>query len=441
MKRFFATMLALLMVVGMLPMAVFASDANVAYIGETGYTTLAAAVSAATGETTIRLADGVHTMIGISDKNITFTGTQDAVIKIATSGIGCHGSTIKFDGITVKFEDNASYTGLQHTAKVVYENCTILGTQFLYAPTVEFTNCTFTNMTDAYCVWTYGAKDVTFKDCTFNTGGKAILVYTEGETTATIRVLDCTFISDGSAATDKAAVEVGESAYGSKANYTIIIENSTADGFVPNHSNTPLLGNKNDMPADRLEAEIDGVDASAGQLLHHYLTFVVNGGSDIDKIYAVHGTSFDLRNIVPERYGYNFTGWYTDPALKNPITSLELNKDYTLYAGWAMTSSYRYGSFMSDLVMLFNQTYTIPVTATVGGSVTADKANSTVKYDRNLTYTITPDEGYEIASVIVDGVDVGPVTSYTFKRVKEKGHTIEVTFAPIAEAAPAEAAE
>lgn len=46
----------------------------------------------------------------------------------------------------------------------------------------------------------------------------------------------------------------------------------------------------------------------------------------------------------------------------------------------------------------------------------------------NQTFAITPDNGYHIADVLVDGKSVGAVKEYTFKDVTE-GHTIAVTFA------------
>src|SRR5262249_53945027 len=46
----------------------------------------------------------------------------------------------------------------------------------------------------------------------------------------------------------------------------------------------------------------------------------------------------------------------------------------------------------------------------------------------NQTFTITPDAGYHVASVLIDGVGVGPVTSYAFTNVTNN-HTLEATFA------------
>lgn len=53
----------------------------------------------------------------------------------------------------------------------------------------------------------------------------------------------------------------------------------------------------------------------------------------------------------------------------------------------------------------------------------------------NQTVTITPNEGYKIKDVEVDGESVGPVSEYTFKRIKEN-HTINAYFEKIAEPKP-----
>ena len=50
-----------------------------------------------------------------------------------------------------------------------------------------------------------------------------------------------------------------------------------------------------------------------------------------------------------------------------------------------------------------------------------------VREGKNQTFTITPDKGYAVAKVLIDGKDVGAVQSYTFENVK-KNHTIEAVF-------------
>ena len=70
--------------------------------------------------------------------------------------------------------------------------------------------------------------------------------------------------------------------------------------------------------------------------------------------------------------------------------------------------------------------YTITATADDGGSI--DPSGSVrVASGRDKTFTITADEGYEIADVLVDGESVGAVSEYTFENVRKK-HTIEARF-------------
>ena len=69
---------------------------------------------------------------------------------------------------------------------------------------------------------------------------------------------------------------------------------------------------------------------------------------------------------------------------------------------------------------------TIMVTVRGNGSVSPSGwANVPIGGDQ--TFTITPEKGYAVAKVLIDGQSVGAVTSYTFRGITE-GHTIEVIF-------------
>lgn len=71
----------------------------------------------------------------------------------------------------------------------------------------------------------------------------------------------------------------------------------------------------------------------------------------------------------------------------------------------------------------------LTITASSGpnGAVTPSGV-TTVSYGATPTYTITPDAGYHVADVLVDGTSVGAVTSYTFPPVTTN-KTISATFA------------
>jgi len=69
--------------------------------------------------------------------------------------------------------------------------------------------------------------------------------------------------------------------------------------------------------------------------------------------------------------------------------------------------------------------YEIAASAGTNGSVTPN--DSWVLYNTPQTVTITPASGHKIASVLVDGVSVGAVSSYTFSNVSA-AHTLQATF-------------
>ena len=73
--------------------------------------------------------------------------------------------------------------------------------------------------------------------------------------------------------------------------------------------------------------------------------------------------------------------------------------------------------------------FAITATAGEGGTITTeDLTDGKVTEGESATFTITPNSGYEIADVKVDGQSVGKKTSYTFSDVDEE-HKIEATFA------------
>ena len=74
----------------------------------------------------------------------------------------------------------------------------------------------------------------------------------------------------------------------------------------------------------------------------------------------------------------------------------------------------------------YDSYYTIKATAGAGGSI-SPSGNVSVREGRDQTFTITPDKGYAVANVKIDGKSIGAVKSYTFENVS-RTHTIEVIF-------------
>ncbi|MGD9053204.1 MAG: CAP domain-containing protein [Desulfobacterales bacterium] len=83
--------------------------------------------------------------------------------------------------------------------------------------------------------------------------------------------------------------------------------------------------------------------------------------------------------------------------------------------------------------------YTITATAGTGGSI-APQGNVEVDQGSDITFTITPDAGYSVTEVLVDGETKAIATTYTFSNVSSN-HTLAVNFAlnqlpPTANAGP-----
>ena len=81
---------------------------------------------------------------------------------------------------------------------------------------------------------------------------------------------------------------------------------------------------------------------------------------------------------------------------------------------------------VSTGIVIYSPCYTIKASAGANGSISPAGWCSVVE-NGSQTFTFTPDKGYTVAKVLVDGKSVGAVKSYTFKNVT-KDHTIEVIF-------------
>ena len=148
--------------------------------------------------------------------------------------------------------------------------------------------------------------------------------------------------------------------------------------------------------------------------------------------------STDLVLYAPTREGYVFQGWYLgkdDEAAKaskkgdlyyvNWENIHHMGEEPTLYA-----SSY-YKKYYNNSNVLFlyakwekAEYYTVTTEAVGGGTIVGE--NTVTSLDAP-TYTFTPNEGYKIKDVKIDGVSVGAVEAYTFEEIAGD-HTVSVEF-------------
>lgn len=259
-NRFLAALLAVAMMLQMLPMLAFAEDAtgtgetNKAWIGEMGYPSLEAAVTAAGDGATITLGEGVYSLGGtqntqkVTTKSLTFVGAgvdktkwqiQAPQTKYGSDG-WCNYSFDGSDSITfqdmtvigsvypdgtIKAEDTQGYVRVQN---ITLKDCVFNGRADYWGYTsTTFDNVTFnapgtaeSEINDTnYSLWTYTGKTYTFRDCTFNSKGKTINVYRHvdpGED-VTVNFENCTVNSNFAtfALFSKTALNINDSYMGS----------------------------------------------------------------------------------------------------------------------------------------------------------------------------------------------------------------------------------
>jgi hypothetical protein len=132
-------------------------------------------------------------------------------------------------------------------------------------------------------------------------------------------------------------------------------------------------------------------------------------------VIAVEGDSQqeDHTFTITPNQGYHIVDVKVDNISQGPISFYTFNgvyADHTISATFAI-----------------NTYNTITATAGANGSITPS-GKVIVNYGANKTFTIKPNTSYHVADVLVDGVSVGAVTTYTFNNVTGD-HTISATFA------------
>ena len=148
---------------------------------------------------------------------------------------------------------------------------------------------------------------------------------------------------------------------------------------------------------------------TGGEATSYTLTFDTNGGSAIAPITQDYGTAITAP-ADPTKTGYTFAGWTPAIPTTMPAENLTVTAQWRYNGGGSSGYSY----------------YTTKAAAGTGGSI-SPSGNVSVREGADQTFTITPDKGYAVANVKIDGKSIGAVKSYTFENVS-RTHTIEVIF-------------
>ena len=156
-----------------------------------------------------------------------------------------------------------------------------------------------------------------------------------------------------------------------------------------------------------------------GAVIGYKITFDANGGQcDTTSMYT--DTTGKLSALpTPTRGGYTFDGWFTEQSGGTMVTAETVyDENTTLYAHWTAIPS--------------ATTYLVDVMESVHGTVTASP--KWASKGRIVTLTVTPDEGYDLATLTVtdkngnkmEVTDNGDGT-YMFKMPASKV-TVKATF-------------
>ena len=171
------------------------------------------------------------------------------------------------------------------------------------------------------------------------------------------------------------------------------------------------------MPNDNVEVKAIFEKDAPPAPTEFIVTFDGNGGTP--SVGSMTTTNQKLSSLPSaSRSKHSFDGWYTEKSGGTKITTdTVLHANITVYAHWTYiggggSSGYSY--------------YTIKATAGAGGSI-SPSGDVSVREGWSQTFTITPDKGYAVANVKIDGKRIGAVKSYTFENVR-RTHTIEVIF-------------
>ena len=199
-KRILACLLALMMIIGILPVMALA-DNTVVMPDD-----LADAVTAAQSGDTIYLGEGTYTLYkkgaNVINKNLTFVGAgADKTTwlvgpkvpdpaKFGTEynsdySFDVRGTetkeTVTFKNMTLQ-SGRVDYLGFAGTDNTVVEDCVIEGKTFYWGYTsATFKNTTFVCPKGDYAIWTYSSPTMTFDHCVFNSSGKVINVPSSGD--------------------------------------------------------------------------------------------------------------------------------------------------------------------------------------------------------------------------------------------------------------------
>lgn len=193
------------------------------------------------------------------------------------------------------------------------------------------------------------------------------------------------------------------------------------------------------MTAKNLVVSINGVEVSPDENNHFVIDNVNNdivvtytGELEIKKFEPTLKFNAEGGNVEASKTGvFNYGEWitYTITPAEGYVGIAYVNGEKTSYSDNKLEIEV---TTELDVEIVFEkQTFEILLMISAGGTVdVADGSTNPVTYGEDVTFVMTPDAGYEIKSVKVDGEEVSWASdnTYTFTNVTTDNHTLDVTF-------------
>ncbi|GHT19680.1 hypothetical protein AGMMS4957_04470 [Bacteroidia bacterium] len=230
--------------------------------------------------------------------------------------------------------------------------------------------------------------------------------------------------------------------------FTITTSAGSGGGILPNGNVTVNHGGEQtfvftpDADYEIANVWIDGVDNSAAVAMGGYTftnvvahhTIIVSFKQRAAQTCTITASAGSGGNISPSG-NVNISQGGSQTFYFTPATGYEIDKvqvDGTNNVSAVANGTYTFPNVTTNhtIAVTFKQKqYTITVSAGANGSI-SPASNQTVNYGDSRTFTFTPNAGYEINKVLVDGVnDASAVANgtYTFANVTAN-HTLAVAF-------------
>jgi len=207
--------------------------------------------------------------------------------------------------------------------------------------------------------------------------------------------------------------------YGSSLTYSIVPNTGyyTADVIVDNVSVGPV--------SSFTFSNITGDHSITASFVIHKFTIAGNsgaGGSITPSGSSSVNYGSELVFTISPDAGFRILDVFIDNISSGPVSSYTFSN---------ITSGHTISASFTPL------TFSINSTSGTGGSVNP-LGETTVIYGTDKSYTITPETGYQIADVMIDGQSAGRIAGYVFSNIKAD-HSIGVAFSVIVHTITAEA--